>query len=151
MTSSLISSTTPEADKASREALKTRVRASMSTTAWALHESPSTIDSISNRLRGSSISSHSEKAGPPPYPSNGASSLQPSDGFSKPQRYLAPENEKAVALYTFGGEAAGDVAFRVGEEISVLDHGDETDDQWWFGKTKDGRVGLFPQSYVRVL
>lgn len=59
-----------------------------------------------------------------------------------------PNDEYTMARYTFAGTEPGDVAFRKGDRIRVLDHGDETDDMWWFGETDDGRVGLFPCNYV---
>lgn len=59
-------------------------------------------------------------------------------------------NEQAVALFTFPGEEPGDVAFRVGDRLKVLDHGTLADDQWWFGQTTDGRLGLFPRNYVEI-
>lgn len=59
-------------------------------------------------------------------------------------------NEKAVAVYTFSGYEPGDVAFKKGDLVTVLDHGTETDDQWWFGQTADGRLGLFPRNYVQI-
>ena len=56
--------------------------------------------------------------------------------------------EYATAVYTFVGDRPGDVAFKVGDKIRVIDHGDDTDDMWWFGETTDGRLGLFPANYV---
>ncbi|VVT43597.1 uncharacterized protein SAPINGB_P000055 [Magnusiomyces paraingens] len=111
-------------EREAKEALRTRVRASMSTAArtWTLG------DEVSDRLRSRTVL-----------------------GEPTPQRNIAPENERARALFTFGGEEAGDVSFQAGDELTILDHGDETDDQWWFGQTQDGRVGLFPQTYVQVL
>lgn len=58
--------------------------------------------------------------------------------------------ERAVALFTFHGEEPGDVAFRQGDLLKVLDHGTATDDQWWLGQTSDGRLGLFPRNYVQL-
>lgn len=108
-------------EREAREALRTRVRVSMSTTARTY-----TIgDEIANRLR----------------------SRDKENVHRKP----AGENERGLALFTFTGQEAGDVAFKAGDEIKILDHGDDADDQWWFGETVDGRMGLFPQAYVRVL
>lgn len=132
-----------EADNESRAVLRTRVRASMSTAAWSLNENEDTMDSISNRLRGASISGDMNKAHVKLDDDN--------DQLVKTQRIIAPAHQKAVALFTFNGEEAGDVAFRAGEEVEVLDHGDETDQNWWLGKTGDGRVGLFPKSFVKIL
>lgn len=77
-----------------------------------------------------------------------SSSAQALSPFAK---YAIQEsNEYATALYTFLGDLPGDVAFRVGDTIKVLDHGDDTDPNWWFGMTKDGRIGLFPCNYVAL-
>ncbi|ANB14320.1 amphiphysin [Sugiyamaella lignohabitans] len=59
-------------------------------------------------------------------------------------------DEYATAKFTFLGDEPGDVSFRIGDKIRVLDHGDETDENWWFGETSDGRVGLFPCNYVEI-
>lgn len=68
-----------------------------------------------------------------------------------PIRIPAGPNEHAVALFTFTGAEPGDVAFRVGDRVRVMDHGDETDSEWWLGQTSDGRLGLFPRTYVEVV
>lgn len=59
-----------------------------------------------------------------------------------------PNDEYVEAQYTFQGDQPGDVSFRAGDKIRVLDHGDELDKNWWFGETIDGRFGLFPSNYI---
>lgn len=59
-----------------------------------------------------------------------------------------PNDEYVEAQYTFQGDQPGDVSFRAGDKIRVLDHGDEVDKNWWFGETIDGRFGLFPSNYI---
>lgn len=141
----------PQEDRESKEALRTRVRAALSTAAWTLGEDDKTRESISGRLRSNSMRSYGYASGEESN-NNSNSNLAKSNTDSKEKhRRLTDGNERAVALYTFNGAEPGDVSFRVGEEIKVLDHGDEDDDQWWFGQTADGRVGLFPCNYVKVL
>lgn len=87
------------------------------------------------------------------WSSSSARALSPSSFQSSSSFVIPPKSDKdeyATALYTFAGDEPGDVAFRIGDKIRVLDHGDETDDQWWFGETLDGRLGLFPCNYVKL-
>ncbi|PYI08023.1 hypothetical protein BO78DRAFT_365407 [Aspergillus sclerotiicarbonarius CBS 121057] len=51
-----------------------------------------------------------------------------------------------TALYDFGGQSAGDLAFREGDRIRVLKKTDSTDD-WWEGELR-GVKGSFPANYV---
>ncbi|GKZ22004.1 hypothetical protein AbraIFM66951_007199 [Aspergillus brasiliensis] len=51
-----------------------------------------------------------------------------------------------TALYDFGGQSAGDLAFREGDKIRVLKKTDSTDD-WWEGELR-GVKGSFPANYV---
>jgi amphiphysin len=86
--------------------------------------------------------------------SSSARALSPASIKTPQNKVLIPpksdNDEYAIALYTFAGDVPGDVAFRLGDKIRVLDHGDEVDDMWWFGETADGRVGLFPCNYVEL-
>ncbi|CAN6650059.1 reduced viability upon starvation protein 167 [Trichomonascus vanleenenianus] len=118
-------------DQASSEATVTRVRAFSSASARAL--SPASSPS------GSSLT----------YPFTSAK-IPDSKLTSYAVRARSESDEYATALYTFSGEVPGDVAFRAGDKIRVLDYGDENDAQWWFGETIDGRLGLFPCNYVAV-
>lgn len=153
--------TGPPADT---EQLRTRVRASMSSTARTLSPTPSatiivggassvasdamsnaTIEEEVSREDGDFISSKLRQQ----QLQQQQHQLQQQQNY--PKRIPAGRQEEyGQALYTFSGNEPGDVAFRAGDRIRVFDHGDETDDQWWFGQTADGRVGLFPQSYIKV-
>lgn len=65
--------------------------------------------------------------------------------------YKLPESsEYGTAIYSFPGYEPGDVAFKVGDKIKILDHGDEIDKCWWFGQSMDGRIGLFPYNYIKI-
>ncbi|KAL3495929.1 hypothetical protein BJX62DRAFT_145064 [Aspergillus germanicus] len=51
-----------------------------------------------------------------------------------------------TALYDFGGQSVGDLAFQTGDRIRVLKKTDSTDD-WWEGELR-GTRGAFPANYV---
>ncbi|KAF5102033.1 hypothetical protein D0Z03_000489 [Geotrichum reessii] len=153
--------TGPPADT---EQLRTRVRASMSSTARTLSPTPSatiiaggasgvasdamsnaTIEEEVSREDGDFISSKLRQQ----QLQQQQHQLQQQQNY--PKRIPAGSHEEyGQALYTFSGNEPGDVAFRAGDRIRIFDHGDETDDQWWFGQTADGRVGLFPRNYIKV-
>ena len=54
----------------------------------------------------------------------------------------------ATALYDFGGQSAGDLSFRGGDQIKVLKKTDSTDD-WWEGELR-GKKGSFPANYCKL-
>lgn len=58
------------------------------------------------------------------------------------------KGEKAVALYTFDGEQSGDLSFRKGDIITIVEKSKSTDD-WWTGKI-GGHEGIFPANYVEL-
>ena len=157
--------TGPPADT---EQLRTRVRASMSSTARTLSPTPSAtiiagggssimsdalsstsgnvVDEEVSREDGDFISS---KLRQQQQQQQQQQQLYQQQNYPKRIPPSSPE-EYGHARYTFSGSEPGDVAFREGDRIHILDHGDETDDQWWFGQTADGRMGLFPSNYVIV-
>ena len=47
-----------------------------------------------------------------------------------------------VALYDFAAQADGDLDFKAGDRIEVVERTDSTED-WWTGKL-NGRQGVFP-------
>ncbi|KAI0757511.1 BAR-domain-containing protein [Daedaleopsis nitida] len=73
-----------------------------------------------------------KKAPPPPPP------LKP-----KPK----PAVQYVVALYDFAAQADGDLDFKAGDRIEVVERTDSTED-WWTGKL-NGRQGVFPGNYVQ--
>lgn len=73
------------------------------------------------------------KRAPPPPPA-----LKP-----KPK----PVVNYVVALFDFAAQAEGDLDFKVGDRIEVIERTDSTED-WWTGRL-DGRQGVFPGNYVQ--
>lgn len=47
-----------------------------------------------------------------------------------------------VALYDFAAQADGDLDFKVGDRIEVVERTDSAED-WWTGRL-EGRTGVFP-------
>ena len=56
---------------------------------------------------------------------------------------------QAMTLYNYRAEMKCDLEFRKGQIISVIFRTD-TQNDWWEGKL-DGKVGIFPANYVRLL
>jgi len=52
-----------------------------------------------------------------------------------------------VALYDFAAQADGDLDFKVGDRIEVVERTNSAED-WWTGRL-DGRTGVFPGNYVQ--
>lgn len=63
---------------------------------------------------------------------------------SKP---LAPPADYVVALYDYTAQAQGDLTFRAGDRIEVVERTGSTED-WWTGRL-NGVQGVFPGNYVR--
>ncbi|KAN0138495.1 BAR domain containing protein [Lactarius tabidus] len=82
-------------------------------------------------VTGSSMALAGKRAPPPPPP------MKP-----KP----APVNY-VVALYDFAAQADGDLDFKVGDRIEVIERTESSED-WWKGRL-DGRTGVFPGNYVQ--
>lgn len=61
----------------------------------------------------------------------------------------ASNSNKAVALYTFAGEQSGDLPFRKGDVITIVQKSGTTDD-WWTGEV-GGKQGIFPANYVELV
>ena len=74
-----------------------------------------------------------KKAPPPPPP------LKP-----KPKP-AEPEKQYVVALYDFEAQADGDLDFKAGDRIEVIERTQSTED-WWTGRL-NGRQGVFPGEY----
>ncbi|EDO29864.1 predicted protein, partial [Nematostella vectensis] len=54
--------------------------------------------------------------------------------------------DTVVALYDFVAQEAGELNFKKGNHIEVLD---KEDDNWWKGRVAEtGEEGLFPRNYV---
>jgi len=53
------------------------------------------------------------------------------------------------SIYEYTGKnEKGHLTFGVGEEIKVTN---QRQDGWWFGEDKNGKQGLFPTSYVKII
>ncbi|KIO19811.1 hypothetical protein M407DRAFT_246046 [Tulasnella calospora MUT 4182] len=77
-----------------------------------------------------------KKAPPPPPP-------------VKPKPAPAPKPVIYVtALYDFDAQAEGDLSFRAGDRIEIVQRSESTDD-WWTGKV-NGQQGVFPGNYVQA-
>ncbi|KAB8235983.1 hypothetical protein BDV23DRAFT_143815 [Aspergillus alliaceus] len=63
-----------------------------------------------------------------------------------PKRIGSNQGLYVTALYDFGGQSSGDLAFREGDRIRVVKKTDSTDD-WWEGELR-GVKGSFPANYV---
>ncbi|KAG8935235.1 hypothetical protein FRC02_008370 [Tulasnella sp. 418] len=64
-----------------------------------------------------------------------------------PEPEPEPEGEWAEALYDYRSDDKGDLQFSATERVLVIER---TSDDWWTGQL-DGKTGLFPASYVKVL
>ncbi|KAJ2742543.1 hypothetical protein GGI20_004406 [Coemansia sp. BCRC 34301] len=93
----------------------------------------------------------------PPYGADGKSSSSYQSQFigdvkkrppPPPPPAAAPANPRAVALYDFAGDQAGDLPFNKGDLITVTEKTDSSND-WWKGICK-GKTGTFPSNYVRL-
>jgi len=94
-------------------------------------------------------------APPPPYSSaggalNGGGAFQkkaPPPPPLKPKPRVEPPVQYVVALYDFDAQADGDLDFKAGDRIEVVERTASSED-WWTGKL-NGRQGVFPGNYVQ--
>ncbi|RDX51449.1 BAR-domain-containing protein [Lentinus brumalis] len=94
-------------------------------------------------------------AAPPPYspPSPGSSygSAAVAKKAPPPPPPLKPKPKPAVqyvvALYDFAAQAEGDLEFKAGDRIELVERTDSTED-WWTGRL-NGQQGVFPGNYVQ--
>lgn len=100
------------------------------------------------------------KKAPPPPPS--ASYAQAPPPYSPPQSEVAatkrapppiprkpmaePQKTYVIALYDFEAQADGDLSFRAGEKIEIVERTQNTED-WWTGKL-NGQQGVFPGMFT---
>ncbi|KAG8926158.1 hypothetical protein FRC02_009174 [Tulasnella sp. 418] len=83
----------------------------------------------------SAASLAAKKAPPPPPP-------------VKPKPAPKPAVVYVTALYDFEAQAEGDLSFRVGDKIELIERSDSAED-WWTGKL-NGQQGVFPGNYVQA-
>ncbi|KIW10849.1 hypothetical protein PV08_10148 [Exophiala spinifera] len=79
---------------------------------------------------------------------------------NKPSRPTAPKPvfrqrtgsigpNQAIALFTFEAEQKDDLGFKKGDIITITERTKSKED-WWRGRTADGREGMFPSNYVET-
>ncbi|KAI1389757.1 BAR-domain-containing protein [Hypoxylon trugodes] len=67
----------------------------------------------------------------------------------KPSRLSgAPAVETVTALYDYSAQAEGDISFRAGDIIEIVNR-TPNENEWWIGKCH-GKQGQFPGNYVKV-
>jgi lipid-binding SYLF domain-containing protein len=85
-----------------------------------------------------------------PQATGSAPSRPPSSTKPKPvmRRGSSLGPNQAIALFTFEADQAGDLGFKKGDIINIVQRSDSTDD-WWTGELH-GRQGIFPANYVQI-
>lgn len=69
--------------------------------------------------------------------------------FGSRRAASSSSKNKAVALYSFAGQQDGDLPFKKGDVITIIQKSNSTDD-WWTGRI--GNVeGIFPANYVELV
>jgi len=84
----------------------------------------------------STVSNAANTPSPPPPP-------PPRSRVPEPE----PEGEWAEALYDYTSDDPGDLPLEEGDRVFIVE---KTSDDWWTGEM-DGRKGLVPAAYVKVL
>ncbi|ETW87661.1 hypothetical protein HETIRDRAFT_424381 [Heterobasidion irregulare TC 32-1] len=97
---------------------------------------PATSSSGGVAAAAAAFNAAAAKRGPPPPPP-----LKP-----KPKP-AAPAPQYVVALYDFDAQADGDLDFKAGDRIEVVERTGSSED-WWTGRV-GGRQGVFPGNYVQ--
>ncbi|RSH87256.1 hypothetical protein EHS25_003165 [Saitozyma podzolica] len=82
-----------------------------------------------------STDSIKKKAPPPPPP------LKPKPSYGTPKVYC-------TAIFDFEAQAEGDLGFRAGDRIEIIERTENPDD-WWTGKL-NGVTGIFPGTYTQA-
>lgn len=110
---------------------------------------PSTITSPSQKL--APYSAPTKPDAPPPYSPGAKSNLslvaaakgKPPPPKPKPSRLsAAPVAETVTALYDYAAQAEGDLSFRAGDVIEIVQR-TQDENEWWTGKLQ-GKQGQFP-------
>ncbi|KAI1738025.1 BAR domain-containing protein [Xylaria scruposa] len=109
---------------------------------------------------GQQTQSESTENPPPPYSSVGspnpsalaaaaAGKPKPPPPKPKPSRLAgAAAVETVTALYDYSAQAEGDLSFRAGDIIEIVNR-TQNDNEWWTGKV-NGKQGQFPGNYVKL-
>jgi amphiphysin len=54
----------------------------------------------------------------------------------------------AIAVYDYTAQADGDLTFKAGDRIEIVEKG-EDENEWWVGRL-NGAEGQFPANYTRI-
>ncbi|KAI1747302.1 BAR domain-containing protein [Xylaria castorea] len=129
-----------------------------STSSPALPESPAPAAAFKYGQQTQAESSTENP--PPPYSSVGspnpsalaaaaAGKPKPPPPKPKPSRLAgAAAVETVTALYDYSAQAEGDLSFRAGDIIEIVNK-TQNDNEWWIGKI-NGKQGQFPGNYVQL-
>eukprot|EP00511_Aplanochytrium_stocchinoi_P011426 CAMPEP_0204862492 /NCGR_PEP_ID=MMETSP1348-20121228/2561_1 /ASSEMBLY_ACC=CAM_ASM_000700 /TAXON_ID=215587 /ORGANISM="Aplanochytrium stocchinoi, Strain GSBS06" /LENGTH=503 /DNA_ID=CAMNT_0052012459 /DNA_START=150 /DNA_END=1661 /DNA_ORIENTATION=+ len=55
---------------------------------------------------------------------------------------------KVIVFYAYEASEDIELSLKPNEVLTLLD---DTDEDWWSGRTEDGREGLFPKNYVQIV
>lgn len=117
--------------------------------------SPSSASSFKKPPPPPPGSFNKEAAGPPPPYTLGngigtnsvVGKKPPPPPPLKPKPRIEPPKQYVVALYDFDAQANGDLSFKAGDRIEVVEKTASSED-WWTGKL-NGIQGVFPGNYVQ--
>ncbi|EIM19642.1 BAR-domain-containing protein [Wallemia mellicola CBS 633.66] len=84
---------------------------------------------------------------PPAYEASTSASAASKRPPPPPPMKPKPKGTTVTALYDFEPQAPGDLGFRVGDQIEVVQRTDSAND-WWTGRL-NGSEGVFPGNYVQ--
>ncbi|KAF4584519.1 hypothetical protein EYR40_004513 [Pleurotus pulmonarius] len=133
--------------------------ATTSSTSSSLHAPPPmrSVSSSSSFKKSPPPPPGPPSAAPPPYsPSIGGQAAAASALTKRPPpppplkpkpKPASPPRQYVVALYDFVAQADGDLSFRTGDRIELVQRTASSED-WWTGKL-NGQQGVFPGNYVQ--
>ncbi|OLL21738.1 Regulator of cytoskeleton and endocytosis RVS167 [Neolecta irregularis DAH-3] len=81
-------------------------------------------------------------------PENGSKTKRPPPP-TPPKKSKSGTVVCAIAKYSFDAETQGDLSFREGDRIRIIEMSDNTE-SWWKGELK-GKIGSFPANFVELL
>ncbi|KAK8864497.1 hypothetical protein IAR55_001747 [Kwoniella newhampshirensis] len=92
-------------------------------------------------------------AAPPPYTSTNSSSSIAGKKAPPPPPPLKPKPsynavKYCTAIFDFDAQADGDLSFKAGDRIEIIERTDNADD-WWTGRL-NGQTGIFPGTYTQA-
>nr|XP_031863366.1 uncharacterized protein CI109_001241 [Kwoniella shandongensis]KAA5530438.1 hypothetical protein CI109_001241 [Kwoniella shandongensis] len=138
----------------------TPVRAgSIRSTSYGLERKESLASPSSASKKDTFIPPSRSVAAPPPYTStNSTSSVARTSSIAgkkapPPPPPLKPKPsynavKYATAIFDFDAQADGDLSFRAGDRIEIVERTENADD-WWTGRL-NGQTGIFPGTYTQV-